>query len=433
MALSHCLKSEMDLFATRPTQLSILDSAVVAYYPVNASLEKFIEFHIPRSSDVYRDLGSIYLKLDVSIQNLVKKENAASTTCSVVNNLLHSLFESISVSLNGVNITPNSGNYNYRAYIETLLNYSRLNADTSLTSSLFHLDVNAAGKGDFSNTDTNLGFKARREAIGTHGCELYGRLHLDLSTLNQLMGIGTELLIKFQRATNDFVLCSSSAEDSKAVIKINSATLYLRNVTPTPAVLLAHAKTLAQGGTFRYNFSRTEVRTSTIPSNESSVNLSNFLIGTIPKLLIIGFVENDSFSGVLAKNGLEFKHFNYTSMSLRVNGVAIPPDNYTPDFDQLKFTQPYHSLMSETHIKSSNLTHMITPQMYASGYHLVAWDLTPDGSGTDFHASMPRQGNIGLDIRFAKPLPTAVTVVIYTCYDSSLEQLASGEIITTEL
>jgi hypothetical protein len=49
-----------------------------------------------------------------------------------VNNFLHSLFSQCNISLNGVNITPSSDNYHYRAYFETLLGYGVDAADTHL-------------------------------------------------------------------------------------------------------------------------------------------------------------------------------------------------------------------------------------------------------------------------------------------------------------
>jgi hypothetical protein len=40
-----------------------------------------------------------------------------------VNNLLHSLFSQLNVTLNGVPITPSEDLYHYRSYLETLLTY----------------------------------------------------------------------------------------------------------------------------------------------------------------------------------------------------------------------------------------------------------------------------------------------------------------------
>jgi hypothetical protein len=59
---------------------------------------------------------------------------------SGINNFLHSLFSQWNISLNGVSITPSSDNYNYRAYVETLLVYGSDEAISHLTNGYWHLD-----------------------------------------------------------------------------------------------------------------------------------------------------------------------------------------------------------------------------------------------------------------------------------------------------
>ena len=49
--------------------------------------------------------------------------NTRNTYC--VNNFGHTIFRDITLSMNGVLMTKQSNTYLYRAYLETLLNYSR--------------------------------------------------------------------------------------------------------------------------------------------------------------------------------------------------------------------------------------------------------------------------------------------------------------------
>ena len=50
----------------------------------------------------------------------------------LVNNIAHSIFKQITVRLNGTLISPQMDTYHYKAYIETLLNYSRDDGNTIL-------------------------------------------------------------------------------------------------------------------------------------------------------------------------------------------------------------------------------------------------------------------------------------------------------------
>ena len=56
--------------------------------------------------------------------------NTRNTYC--VNNFAHSIFRDMTLSMNGVLMTGQSNTYYYRAYLETLLNYSREEGATKL-------------------------------------------------------------------------------------------------------------------------------------------------------------------------------------------------------------------------------------------------------------------------------------------------------------
>jgi hypothetical protein len=64
----------------------------------------------------------------------------------VVNNFLHSLFKQVDVFLKEKQVTQATSTYAYRAYLETLLNYSPSAKDSQLTASLYYKDT--AGKMD---------------------------------------------------------------------------------------------------------------------------------------------------------------------------------------------------------------------------------------------------------------------------------------------
>jgi len=63
-----------------------------------------------------------------------------SQTQLVVNNLLHSMFSSLSVLLNGKPVTLHLTNYHYYAYLEKHLNYDSGTSSTHLVSRFWHLD-----------------------------------------------------------------------------------------------------------------------------------------------------------------------------------------------------------------------------------------------------------------------------------------------------
>jgi len=109
-----CLKSGLDIFLKRSIQTSIVNSHTVTYKPfAPADNPAQLEFNCSGHSDYYINLNSVRLLLRFK---LVKTDgsdipNDEVNTVGCVNNLLHSMFSSLSVSLNGKPITLHETNY----------------------------------------------------------------------------------------------------------------------------------------------------------------------------------------------------------------------------------------------------------------------------------------------------------------------------------
>ena len=101
-----------------------------------------------------------------------------------VNLWLHALFSQVEVFLNNKLVTPSSTAYPYRAYIETILNFSKDAKDSHLTSALFYKDK--AGKMDLvsplaEEANVNTGLKERHaHTRQSRSVAMEGRIHSDL-------------------------------------------------------------------------------------------------------------------------------------------------------------------------------------------------------------------------------------------------------------
>ena len=87
----------------------------------------------------------------------------------------------------------------------------------------------------------------------------------------------------------------------------------------------------------------------------------------------------------------------------------------------------YNTLFERSGIRHSNSGLQITHDMFKAGYFLLLFDLTPDRDASEGHFSLPDQDNIRLELKFDKPLPDAVTCLLYLEYDNSvrIDQLRS--------
>jgi len=58
--------------------------------------------------------------------------------------------------------------------------------------------------------------------------------------------------------------------------------------------------------------------------------------------------------------------------------------------------------------------------VFVNGYFMLLFDLTPDQGASEAHTSHPEQGNIRVEMKFAKPLPEAITCLLYLEFDNSV-------------
>jgi len=58
--------------------------------------------------------------------------------------------------------------------------------------------------------------------------------------------------------------------------------------------------------------------------------------------------------------------------------------------------------------------------MYINGSFMLLFDLTTDRSASERHTSHPENGNIKIGLKFGKPLPAAITCMLYLEFDNSL-------------
>ena len=80
----------------------------------------------------------------------------------------------------------------------------------------------------------------------------------------------------------------------------------------------------------------------------------------------------------------------------------------------------YRTLFEGSGIHYSNTGLQITHDIYINGFFMVLFDLTADHLASKAHSSLPENGNIRIELRFSRPLPEAITCVLYLEYDGSV-------------
>jgi hypothetical protein len=242
-AKALCVSSEFDIFVDRPAQTSTETSPEIAYKPITSVDQSDLEFVI----SLYIDLNwQLYVKGQLVMADGAELDNKDFT--EGVNIFLHSLFSQCNISLNGVSITPSSENYNFRAYLETLLTYGYNAAESRLTNAYCYKDDGdlqpCVPKAD-ETTTTNKGYVRRwnlQKQIKV--TQMVGRLHSKICNVTKHLLPGVRVQFKLRKAKRESYLMNKVA-DSKVTFRFLDAQLLVKRLKANPSILAAHNTALS--------------------------------------------------------------------------------------------------------------------------------------------------------------------------------------------
>jgi hypothetical protein len=132
-------------------------------------------------------------------------------------------------------------------------------------------------------------------------------------------------------------------------------------------------------------------------------------------------IRNTDFNGSVDTNPYKFRHYDISEFSLYVKGRRVPSECLSLDMDHEKTSvMAYRTLFEWSGIHHSNTGLQITHDMYINGFFMRLFDLTPDHAASEAHTSLPENGNIRIELQFSRPLPEAITCLLYLEYDSTV-------------
>lgn len=414
----ECTKSELDIFHIPPTQTSIEKSLFVEVQPIAALNDNApLEFFISGSGEYYYDLNNTLLYVNCRI---VKQDNTAiadGARVGFINYPIATLFNQVDITLGDRLISQSDNLYSYRAYIETILNYSPQTLSSQFTAGLFYKDT--AGQHHERTLDgNNSGFSKRaRATTRSKSIELLGPLFGDIFNQPKLILNGLDLKIKLCRNKDAF--CLMSAEPDQFKVQILQASLYVKRVQVSPAVRIGHSQALLTSPA-KYALDRAGLKVYSIPTGTRITNHENLFLGQIPKTVILGFVDNEAFSGSYQRNPLCFHHYNINHAALYLDGQQIPARPFQPNFDADLAIREYVALVHIAGKQKADSGLSIDREEFMNGYTLFAFDLSPDQEPGG-HFSLIKTGNLRAEIRFAEPTPHTVNMVVYALNSNILE------------
>ncbi len=239
-----------------------------------------------------------------------------------VNNVLHSLFESVRLTINDVPISVSPGNYPYKAYITNCLTYPTNVKSSHLQMQGWFSDLSAHMEPSLSNTGFSERSQLFREKYNSRneyrasGTTFFGRLMHDLVACETGLPPQTKCKIELDRSDDAFFLMVPSSDSEKYKFKITAMCLFIPVAQLSMPVFQEINSIMTRKNESKpiaIHYRRIEVRPISLPqSKEEYYSDSLFSDADLPCRIIICFIESSSKTGTYSTNPFNFKVISKT-------------------------------------------------------------------------------------------------------------------------
>ena len=263
--------SDTDLFTPAFVQSDLESRRYEDIYPITKLEDNGpVEFVIDNASDKFLDLNNSFLKVKCKITKANGQNLAEADKVSVINYPVSSLFSQVDIFLGGKVISSSTNTYLYRAYIKTLLNYSKEAKNTYFGMGLFYKD-RTDHFDELDPTSDKTGLNKRHE-FGKLSSTMFlqGRVHSDILSQGKLPLNGLPLKVTFQRNKNNFALLCA-AENPAFKVPFQEVNFCLRKVQLSPHKFQSIKQRLEKTPVL-YPINRFEIKAQSVAQGLSSLN-----------------------------------------------------------------------------------------------------------------------------------------------------------------
>ncbi len=327
-------------------KLRFLQCSVQKFVPTSSIDGKTIEFNLDRydAANVYV-IQETYCEVTVQI---LKSDGIslpdANKTVAPVNNILHSLFESVRLTINDVPITVSPNNYPYKAYITNCLTYGPSVKSAQLSCQGWYSDL---GNHMGPISGTNTGFTERNQLFRENykdgapyrrsGSTFFGRLMHDLIACETGLPPNTKVRFDLDKSENAFFIMCPNDDKEQYQFKITNIALYVPVAQLSMPVYQEINSILTRKNepkSIVIHYRRIEVRPISITKDkEDYYSDSLFTDSDLPCRIVICFVDASSKNGSYSTNPFNFKR-SWKVPKPTVSQTKTGKDIQTPSLTQ---------------------------------------------------------------------------------------------------
>lgn len=414
----------LDLFHGCAIQNSITHGSYRSYRPLAAmSKDTPIEFNITSAYDEVLFFDKSKYKISVGL--VFNKIDGSAITAAewqkigLCNNSLHSLYENVTLSINGKHVSGNSATYAYTSYFKNLFDCSDGSKRGPMSAVGYYTIPNPQ---DYASTQhADLAKPGTADLTTSAQMEFCGRPNLDIFDQHKAMIGGADIRLVLTPKSAAFYILNE-LDNIKYTVSMSDAEFSVFVCKLSPQVDQALNMTLKENMA-RYHFERHETHATTIPTGAVTHQIDNLLRGQLPRKIFLAFIPNTAYNGSFKQNPFKFKHYDVRSISLFRNNELINGRPLTPNFAANKTLDEYLSLYEALNGNEWDSKFTLSRKEWKTGNTIFGFNLSEDlseGNQCDGYLNVSKHGSMRLDLTFGTALPEVVTVLLYCVYDSNL-------------
>ena len=418
-SILETIPTEFDYFTSRPIQAAITSQYDQPCGPIGTIQPGApIEIHIPAIHNGYRDLNNSKLEIKCRIKLADGKDIPEAAPVGPINLLLHSMFKNIEMDICGRRISDASNFYQYRAFFETFLSYTKQVQKTRLETEGWKKDT-PGHFDDFTIDDNgkNEGHIERAERFSESSIVvLTGRPHLDLFHQDKDIPPGCPMTLRLIPASTNFFIKKPAAHAINYRFDIVSVRFWVRTKELTPSLQLAHDQMLMKGNNIRIPYTKVTLKHLTIPNGVTAINFDNIYQGVLPNRLLLAFLRDTTMNANENSNPFVFENLDLSFLQLTINGETFPRYPYQPNFTTGDYIREYLGLFETLTIDIGNRTIDLTPEDWSTTYPFFMFTTDPSG-----YPTLPRTGAARLELQFRNPIKHVYNIICFAEFPSMLE------------
>ena len=458
------MSKSLNFWALPAQDVAIQGSRWVGYSPLNNSSITPLEFTISELED-FVDLNQSYLTFDMRLptgannaglyadgQVTAAEANQSGDDYTkyvyLVNNVAHTMIQQFDMRLNGTLMTKQTGMYAYRAFGETLLNYTPSEGETLLAPQgwVNYLNVNASlqatnavnddrpvNAGMFATGETNPLKVLTSKFLGNGWVRLIMKPHLEAFHTGSVLVPGIEIKLRITFNSPEF-FCFGTRMAGKKYPTLGpndiQAKFYLCRLTLNPTTYTALTKRRHNKGMWgRYPTVYMDVRTFTFDGDSTMFKKTDLFQGRVPDRLMVGLLDSRAYNGNLDHYPFAFQKFGVTRIRQIIRGEEYPYETLELNQnDNKKDLWGYHRFLQASGALGKHQESMLKPGDWGHTKNCTLY-LFNNVAGGDADSPLrnpQQQGDVTLEINFGANPGQNLTVVVWGEFESVMDISGMG-------